>query len=294
MQNINDHIPLSALCDEKVWKYKSLWRFLWYPIGFVLVLIRIIGLFIHFLLALPFPASIRNRYHLKSLRFLMGHRMQCNLSPEEIARLTDGCVVSVNHISLYDAFNMLSLPHAVLLVGNSTIKTVNIFSLLSNYAALVCSGGRFLKVTERREFASRIVAWRANPAGTALYTSPEKTIGNGQGLFHFHSAFVCYKMPVVPLALSIELPFGLNPHPLLSSGSAIFLRLMMMPWVKYKLTFLSPIQQSAGQSKTEFAQQVQQAIADHLNIPATNWTEEDKHAWRRLRKDQTGNTDNAG
>mgnify|MGYP001305069565 FL=1 len=69
-------------------------------------------------------------------------------------------------------------------------------------------------------------------------------------------------------------------HPLHSNGAAIFLRLLMMPWVRCDLAYLAKIEPANG-NKEVIAKQVQQTIASHLGVFATELTAADKYAFRK-------------
>ena len=70
-------------------------------------------------------------------------------------------------------------------------------------------------------------------------------------------------------------------------GLATLARLFMAPRLRFELTYLPPLTRVDGEDGQAFADRVQQAIADHLGIPATTHTVEAKRAYReRLRQER--------
>ena len=271
---------LSDLCDLKSFPKRSRFvLFLAYsPFGFFFFILRII-----FILAVitgtklgvlrPSPALCRF-----SLR-IIGLRIARNGSVPDLAAYADGCVVPSNHVSLLDIFMIIDMPYATILVGHP-LKETNIITRIM-FAFITCiSSTKFWYVTDRRNFVRHLAEWRKNPAGTTLYTTPEMTISNSRGLFCFNSAFVCMGRPIVPSSIQLAIPFSMAAHPLHSNGAAIFLRLLMMPWVRCTLTYLARIEGTSG-SKTAIATQVQTAIASSLGITPTEYTAADKYAFRK-------------
>ncbi|MHA3904710.1 lysophospholipid acyltransferase family protein [Castellaniella sp. WN] len=269
---------IASLCDHKAWKSGYPYRKLYLPFGIAIAISRIVFITLICTTSWLFPAAVK-RFVFKILLWVLGIRLHYNLSLNDIGERTQGCVVAANHVSVFDPLTVLALPHATIMVGNPLRKT-NIISILSHFSALKCSGAGFWYVTEKKEFVRRIARWRAHPQGVALYTTPEMTINNGRGLFRFNTTFVCLGMPVIPATLKLSTPLGLNPHPVNSSGIGIFFRLLMMPCLRYEVTYLDRLERRDGESKEMFSRRVQQAVAAHLGIPPSSWTAEDKHAYR--------------
>lgn len=245
------------------------------PIGCLLAFNRLQAVIIVSLLAWPLPKAVK-RVMYQSLLFIMGVKISCKMSSEEVARHTDGCIVALNHISVFDHFPVLAMPMATIIVANSDSP----IGAATAYLLFKCSGGRFWKVVDKKMLAMRLRNFRKNPSGTALYTTPEATINNGRGLFRFRPELLNRGLPVVPLAMRLKLPFGLTANPLHSMGLMKFFRLLMMPWLEFEIHYLPPQIRAGDQSDQDFADQVQGCIATHLGIPATHWTREDKYDHR--------------
>lgn len=275
---------VAGLCDHAPWAKKSLLLHLYLPFGAMLMLARLFFVLLLYYASLALPDSINRRLYRVQV-FFLGIRVKYNLTPEEIGRRTDGCVVAANHVSALDIFTVLSLPHTTIMGGNP-LNSLNFFNRMGLSTAVRFSGAQFWLVSDRREFARRIQSWREKPQGTTLYTTPEMTIGNQRGLFRFNTAFVCLDMPVVPLTLTVENFFGLRHHPVNSSSAAIFLRLLMMPRICFTLDYLDRTERAAGESKEDFAKRIQNTIAAHLRVAATPWTAADKHAYRQSLADR--------
>jgi ancient ubiquitous protein 1 len=158
--------------------------------------------------------------------------------------------------------------------------------LATAYLLFQCSGASFWKARDKRQLVRHFCNWRKTPQGIALYTTPEATINNGRALFRFRPEFLTRGRPVVPLAMKLNAPFGLTPNPLSSSGAMKFLRLLMMPWLEFEMTFLERQTPAENQTGQAFADQVQACVAAHLAIPATRWTRDDKYAFRDTREQQ--------
>lgn len=270
---------VAGLCDATPWRKRSVLLYLYLPLGAMLLLARLFLVALFHFLSFALPYSI-NRVLYRWQIFILGIDVKYNLTLEQIGERTDGCVVAANHVSLLDTFTVLSLPHATIMAGNP-LSSLNFFSRLWHSSAFRFSGARFWLVSDRRELARQLRSWRHSPSGTALYTTPEMTIDNQRGLFRFNTAFVCLDRPVVPLALTVGNSWGLQHHPVNSSGLAIFLRLLMMPRISFTLSYLERTARAADETKEEFARRIQTAIATHLRVPATQWTMADKHAYRK-------------
>jgi ancient ubiquitous protein 1 len=270
-----DSPSVADLCTTRTWSGSALLRWLYLPIGCVLAFNRLQAVIVMSLLAWPLPQAAK-RVVYRSLLFMMGVKITCKMSPQEVARHTDGCIVALNHISVFDHFPVLAMPSATIIVANSDSP----IGAATAYLLFKCSGGSFWKVTDKKMLARRLRDFRRNPGGTALYTTPEATINNGKGLFRFRPELLNRGLPVVPLAMRLRLPFGLTANPLHSSGVMKFFRLLMMPRLEFEMSYLAPQIREEHQSDQDFADQLQASIASHLSIPACLWTREDKYDYR--------------
>ncbi|NBB66072.1 hypothetical protein GVN18_43180 [Pseudomonas sp. ODNR1LW] len=214
------------------------------------------------------------------LLWAMGVRVVCNLDRDDLARLTDGCVVAANHVSVLDLLAVCGQPQACILIAQDG-------GLIGNISFLPLArgvGAELWRVADKTAFARRFARWRRNPGGRCLYVCPEQTIGNQRGLFRFHATLLDRGLPIVPLAARLDTPFGVRADPMMSSKAANFFRLLGLPTVRFELDYLPRMAPLQGEASADFARRVQEAIAEHLGIPATDWTPEDKRALRaRLR-----------
>lgn len=279
MKNSEPTASVAELCDHAPWTGKSLLLRLYLPLGAMLMLARVLVVSSLYCVSFVLPDSVNRRLYRFQV-FSLGIRVKYNLTTDEIQERTNGCVVAANHVSALDTFTVLPLPQVTIMVGNP-LNSLNFFNRLWHSSAFKFSGAQFWLVSDRREFARRLKAWRQAPQGTSLYTTPEMTINNQRGIFKFSTAFVCLDMPVVPLALTVQNSFGLKHHPVNSSSLAIFLRLLMMPRISFTLSYLAKTVRQADESKEDFANRIQHTIASHLRVAATQWTAADKHAYRK-------------
>ena len=270
---------VAGLCDHTPWKKKSALRHAYLLAGILLLLFRVASIFAFYGLTFVAPESHKKKLYQLLIRSL-GIRIHLNAPAEEIRKHTDGCVVATNHVSIMDTLISLGLPNATIMIGNP-ISQLNFFNRILYTAALNLSQVKQWHVLERRDLVKRIQEWRQNQSGTTLYTTPEMTISNQRGLFKFNSAFLSFDLPVVPLATHIDTNIGLNVNPINSSNLAIIARLLMAPKIIFKLHYLDREVKLADESKDQFAQRVQQAVARQLRVPATTWTAADKHAYRK-------------
>ncbi|GEM_PF-1346130 len=277
------HSPSVAdLCTAQVWKGRALWRWLYLPLGCALVLNRLQAVVFISLIAWPLPVAAKQLMY-RVLLFILGVKITCKMSPKQVAAHTDGCIVAANHISVFDHFPVLAMPSATIMVANSDSP----LGAATAFLLFKCSGGTFWKVSDKKMLARRIREFRRRPSGTALYTTPETTINNGHGLFRFRPEMLNRGLPVVPLALRLNVPFGLTANPLHASGLMKFLRLLAMPRIEFEMSYLAPQVRTAHQSDQAFADQIQQSIAEHLAIAACHWTRDDKYTYRNTDKRAT-------
>lgn len=273
---------VAGLCDHTPWRAKSVLRHVYMPFGALLLLLRCASIFAFYGMTFIAPEKAKKKLYQLMIRSL-GISIRLNAPAEEIRKHTDGCVVATNHVSILDTLISLDLPNATIMIGNP-ISQLNFFNRILYTAALNLSQVKQWHVLERRDLVKRIQEWRQNQSGTTLYTTPEMTIGNQRGLFKFNSAFMSFDLPVVPLATRIDTNIGLNVNPVNSSNFAIIARLLMAPRIIFNLHYLDREVKLPDESKDQFAQRVQQAIALQLKVPATNWTASDKHAYRKKLK----------
>ena len=270
---------VSALCSPGPWPRGSLFLGLYFPVGLLLLVSRIAMLLLFYGLSPVVPKFLKKTLYRVQV-FSLGIKIRCKWTEEEIRMHTQGCVVAANHVSAMDAFFALALPNATIMVGNP-ISSLNLFGRICYASAFDFSGAKFWFISERRALVKHLKSWRDNPAGTTLYTTPEMTINNQRGIFKFNTAFVCLDMPVVPLAITVRNCFDMQLQPVKSSNFMIFVRILMLPGIVFNLDYLGKTARFAGESKECFAKRIQTSIANHLGVPATEWTAADKHAYRK-------------
>lgn len=277
-----DNHDITLLCEREMFysgkKGRIRWM-LWFPFGIFMALYRIAILLIYSLLIQLFPASVKKRAY-KVFLGLMNIHVTSNLSFNKVKEYTEGCVVASNHVSIFDHFPALSMPLATLMVDH----TDSFAGKIVGFLLFKSSGSSYWQVGNLKQMMKSFRGWNKSPAGIALYVTPEATINNGRGLFLFRPDFLVRGRPVVPVALKISLPFNMVPNPLHAKGPAKFLRLLMSPVICFRMDYLSkiPAYLSAAESGSpqDYANRVQHAIAEHLAIPATQFTPQDKARYR--------------
>ncbi|MDW6003886.1 lysophospholipid acyltransferase family protein [Vibrio mangrovi] len=284
MQNIEQTIscrdvPISALCDVKLWNHFSPLTALYMPFGFLLLLFRLLLIGAYGVIFPLFPVSRRKRIYRIFIRML-GIRVRCNMTSQEVGQHTAGCVVASTHVSIFDHIPGLAMPHATLMIDKSDSP----LGKFVGYILFKGSDSNYWLVRNQRQLVQCFRQWNKSPEQHALYITPEATINNGKALFRFRPEFMIRGQPVVPLALKVKLPFGLSPSPMMSPGYVRFLTILMMPYIHFEVTYLDKLHYSKEQAPQEFADTVQQAIADYLEIPATRWTKDDKYSYREQLK----------
>lgn len=280
----NDDVIL--LCDHAVFqggkKNPILWA-LWFPLGILVALCRVTLLVIYTVLIQACSVETKKKSYIRLLR-LIGIKVTSNLDYDTVKKHTNGCVVAANHISVFDHFPALAMPLSTLMVHHVD----SIAGKVMGFLLFKGSGSAYWQVTDLKQMVKKFREWKKSPDGVALYVTPEATINNRRGLFRFRHDFLVRGRPVVPMAMTLRLPFGLSPNPIDSSGIAKFLRLLTSPTLHFNLDYLDtiPAYVSEAESGTpqEYADRVQQSIAQHLGIPATHVTREEKHQYRAGRK----------
>ncbi|EIC85991.1 hypothetical protein [Serratia sp. M24T3] len=280
----NDDVVL--LCDHEVFqgdkKNPTLWA-LWFPLGILVAISRVFLLIIYTVL-IQFCSVHTKKKTYRNLLRLLGIRITCNLDYDTVQKHTNGCIVAANHISVFDHFPALAMPLSTLMVHHVDSLAGKVMGFL----LFKGSGSSYWEVNNLKQMMKQFRDWKKSPDGVALYVTPEATINNRRGLFRFRPDFVVRGRPVVPLAVSINLPFGLAPNPIDSSGVIKFLRLLSSPTIHFHLEYLDKLPAYVSESESgtaqHYADQIQQKIANNLAIPATQVTREDKHQYRAGRK----------
>lgn len=280
----NDDVIL--LCDHNVFQGENrspiLWA-LWFPFGLLVAICRVFLLIIYTVLMQFCSVETKKKTYRRLLR-LLGIKITSNLDYETVRTHTNGCIVAANHISVFDHFPALAMPLSTLMVHHVDSFAGKVMGFL----LFKGSGSSYWEVNNLKQMVKQFRDWKKSPDGVALYVTPEATINNRRGLFRFRPDFLVRGRPVVPLAVSIHLPFGMAPNPIDSSGLIKFLRLLTSPTIHFNLDYLDKIPAYVSESESgpaeNYADRVQQKIAEHLAIPATQVTREDKHQYRAGRK----------
>lgn len=280
----NDDVIL--LCDHSLFPHEKRNPVLWvlfFPLGILVALYRILLLVVYSVLIQSCSVQTKKKCYRVLLR-VMGIRVRTNMDYAAIKTHTNGCIVAGSHVSIFDHFPALGMPLSTLMIDHVD----SIAGKIMGFLLFKGSGSSYWQVGNIKDMVRKFRDWKKSPDGTALYVTPEATINNGQGLFRFRPDFLTRGRPVVPLAASIRMAFGLSPNPIDSSGISKFFRLMMCPVIHFQFDYLPQIpayiSESESGTQQEYADRVQRSIAEHLAVPATLVTREEKHAYRKGRK----------
>ena len=104
---------------------------------------------------------------------------------------------------------------------------------------------------------------------TAIHVFPEGGMTNGRAMMHFSRGFMRFAapLPVVPVALRLVVPFkDVTSHTWTSGFLSNLFWFSFQPWCELRATALPVVRYTPGQSKAEFVQGVQLAIAEELGV----------------------------
>ncbi|MCW2244448.1 ancient ubiquitous protein 1 [Azospirillum fermentarium] len=274
-------LHISDICDNNSPEIANPLFWFYCPFGIVVLVIRlfIIASFVFFSVVTP-PEWRRVSFPV--LRWLLGIRVGLNRTKRAIGQEIGRTVVAVNHVSVIDYWVTPEIGHPVVVSGTALRRENRLDPIIFKTMELV-SGVRFLPARDARGIAALLERWRLKKEATTLYVPAEMTINNGRGLFRFNPTLLSRGFPVVPMALTITTCLGLVPHPLMSGGLATMLRLLMLPRVRFAVAYLPAQHRAPGEAPQHFADRIQRMIADHLGIPATAFTVEDKRLYRNAK-----------
>jgi 1-acyl-sn-glycerol-3-phosphate acyltransferase len=118
--------------------------------------------------------------------------------------------------------------------------------------------------------------------GRPLFYFPEGWDTNGKGLLRYQRFLFGMKLPVLPTAISVSVPFHVPIRPGML-GSTIFREVMWLffsPYYTYHIRILPAIEHD-GDDETQFAARAQRITAAALGVPPTDWSKNDALVYRR-------------
>lgn len=234
---------------------------LYFPLGVMLASIRM-ALWIA-LLAADVPWLTDNNTSIAALQRILG--LQIKWHREDLIPEQRHVMVS-NHLTAGDLMMLYSLPQ--------------------HYVHLISA-----KLPERISQASnhRVKLWHAtketyqdlsdNPTQSdPIHLFPEGVMTNGSGMVQFSRGFMRFgrKLPIVPVALRVSVPWNIQTHTLTSSFAANLFWFCFVPWVKLDATVLKPMSLAEGQGNGAFVESVQKVIASELGVGIADMTNQEK------------------
>ncbi|XP_026991046.1 lipid droplet-regulating VLDL assembly factor AUP1 [Tachysurus fulvidraco] len=237
---------------------------LYSPVGLCLTILRIfIGVHI-FLVSCALPDSFVRRFIVRVMCSVLGlHVKQNNL------RLRDKNVklyVS-NHVTHFDhnIINLLTSCHTPLLEGSS---------------GFVCWARGFMElgtvIGSRAELAQTLRGYCSVPEALPLLLFPEEDTTNGRaGLLKFSSWPFSVADAVQPVALRVKRPF-IAVNVTESSWLTELLWTFFVPFTVYQVRWLPSVQRQDEESHQEFANRVQEILANEIGVVSTQITKADK------------------
>jgi len=269
----------TAIADITLSREDATSKILWYiylPLGIMIAILRFGLLFLFF--------SLTNLLKIKGNKAtnavvlsILGVHIRYNLDQDKLSKRLSGSIGACNHVSVYDILCGLNLPDTSLLLAAPPEKVPNtiIHKIIGHMS------GTAWDIYDRRKLVQHFQSWAENQYQEAVFVVPEKTINNGEGLFSFHPQFFNKAPKVVPVAVKINIPFGLHPHASHLSYQGRLFRLLALPWIRFQVAMLPPRIQQDNQTPEAFARQIQEDIAGYLAIPATRWTHVDKNEFMK-------------
>lgn len=253
------------------------------PIGIIIFILRIcIGLHV-FLIASILPRfSILRRVVLRVMYIILGIVITSEGSEN---RDDDVGVLVANHVSVCDhlAVNLV-LPCTVPKVHNLP----KFLSWAMGYEEMGASQGRQSLVNNVKNYCSQ--------QNRPVLAFPEGAMTNGTvGLLKFSSWPFSVQQSVQPVCISASRP--LLPASLCNISSSLWMDMMwflFVPCTLFHVRVLPAMTKQELQSVEEFAQEVQQKMAEELKVEATKFTSQEKTDYlKRKAKDSTQPSSNS-
>ncbi|KAL4641681.1 ancient ubiquitous protein 1-like [Arapaima gigas] len=236
---------------------------LYCPVGLCLLVLRIfVGLHV-FLVSCALPRCSVRRFILRVMSSVLGLYVRQSQSQ---LRGTNVKLYVCNHVTPFDhnVINILTSCNTPILGGSS---------------GFLCWARGFLELditSSRTELAGGLQQYCSDPGALPLLLFPEEDNTNGRrGLLKFSSWAFTVTNTVQPLALTARRPF-LAVTTAESSWVTELLWTLFVPFTVYQVRWLPPVSRQDGDSPQDFANNVQEIIAEELGLACTQLTRADK------------------
>ncbi|XP_062501050.1 lipid droplet-regulating VLDL assembly factor AUP1-like [Corticium candelabrum] len=247
------------------------WRLLplivYFPVGVVLLVLRLFLSMQLFIIATILPKSSRiRRLALRGSSFVLG----LFVTVEGQEKRNDNCnVVVCNHVSVMDHCALETVLPAYQATQLSQQTTVSWFW-----------SGKTFGVSDRHEdVLDRVTEYCQTEGSTPLLFFPESTITNGRvGILKFSCQAFKIGVPIQPVSVMIHKPsfLPIAVSTVDSSRLADFLWGLFSPVSVYHIKILPVIEPVSGDIPENFAEKTQIVIADSVQLKATQFQLRDK------------------
>jgi 1-acyl-sn-glycerol-3-phosphate acyltransferase len=186
---------------------------------------------------------------------------------------TEAPIVVSNHSSFIDLALVQRLRGAA--VSSSHNKRIPVLGALSRCFQFIFVD-RADKDSKRGSMATieRRAADAAHGPWPQTVIFPEGTTTNRSALIDFKLGAFSAGVPVQPVVISYGMFWGVDPSFVNAppTMAATGLRLLCVPWLPMRFTFLPVMRPSPGEKADVFAQRVRAAMAAALGVPMTSHT----------------------
>jgi ancient ubiquitous protein 1 len=216
----------------------------------------------------------------RAFHLICGFRFELNVIGKIDEKPAMPRIIAYNHVSLYDAFVLAGIPNVAIISSDTRRLASRANGWVTGFSARLCRADVRV-IADMRAFANMLKLWRQQPDAPILCAAPEGTVGNGKALFRFYKGLFVPGAQVVPVAIRCVPALPINMHPILAHHAFNYVWPLMLPWVKFQVDMLPPMERHEAEPSQAFADRVQAAIAAHLGIPATVLSKDDKAEYRR-------------
>ena len=255
---------------------------IWAPFGFVLLLMRLqLLLLVIGATAAGVPPTIARVACRWIVAPLLGLRVAVD-EPERLWSTASGGrgfrVVVANHVCFFDSAALcVAMPEACSMICGTLIggqAQWEVLRRLGLVATAVFTAGSAATADDKRRTRAELDALKRQAA--PLIAFPEGQAHGGGPLLRFERGVFALGVPVVPLALTVDLPLGAPLSLFTRTGSPLLSSLLplWLPWVRWRIAVLPEAHpdDADADAPERFAARVQQQVAAALGMAATDYS----------------------